>query len=58
MADIQIDATGDDDEVTVENAELSCVKVGVAGVELELRWEQAENLFRGLRPFFEEDPAD
>lgn len=58
MPDIQIDVTGDeDDEVTVENTELAWIQIGVAGVTLELRWEQADSLFRNLRPFFEEEPA-
>jgi len=58
MPEITIDATSDDDdEVSVENAELSWIRIATAGVTLELRWEQAESLFRNLRPFFEDDPA-
>lgn len=58
MPDIQIDATGDEDsDVAVENAELDWIRIAVAGVTLELRWEQADSLFRHLRPFFEDDDA-
>jgi hypothetical protein len=58
MPEIQIDATSDEDvEVSVENAELSWIRIAVAGVTLELRWEQADSLFRNLRPFFDDDTA-
>lgn len=58
MPEIHADVTGDEEtEVTVENAELSWIRIAVAGVTLELRWEQADSLFRNLRPFFEDDHA-
>lgn len=60
MTDVQIDLTTDDndgDEFVVENAELSWIKVTACGVTIEMRWEQAESLYRGLRVFFDDDPA-
>ena len=58
MPDVQIDLSGDDDdEFMVENAELSWIKATACGVTIEMRWKQAESLYRGLREFFDDAPA-
>lgn len=58
MPDIQIDVSEDpDDDVSVENTELSNITVAFYGVQVVMDWRQAENLYRNLRPFFEDEPA-
>lgn len=58
MTDITIDVSQDeDDAVSVENAELSWIRISVAGVTLEVNWEQAGNLFRELGQFFDPAPS-
>ncbi len=57
VAEITIDVCGDDDGlIAVENAELSFIRVSFDSSTVEMRWEQAEELFRALWPFFEDAP--
>lgn len=44
----------DSDEVTAENRELSLIIITNDDFQLELRWEQAESLYKNLKGFFDE----
>jgi hypothetical protein len=50
MPDIQIDVTGDeDDDVSVENAELDWIRIAVAGVTLEEAQAELKRIKRGAK---------
>jgi len=56
--EIQIDISQDEfEDVTVENAELSYIRLNAGGIQVELSWEQAESLYRNLRGFFDDQPT-
>lgn len=53
MAAVVIDVSDDaDDDVFIDNPRGFAIRVCFDGVEIEMRHEQAESLFNGLRPWF------
>lgn len=58
MAEVSIDIMGDDDEFVVENPHGFDKRLTGCGLVIDMTHEQAESVFRALRPFFEdEQPA-
>lgn len=56
MADIEIDLTADEGEFSVTNAHVFDIRLNFPGLQIDLSPEQAEQVFNGLRPFYE-DPT-
>lgn len=53
MADVEIDVSGEEGTFEVLNVHLSFIRVEGCGLSLELSWEQAEQIYRQMREFFD-----